>query len=454
MPYKWTLTSGSLPPGLTLTTVNSGRSGFLKGQPTKIGTYQWRYTVTDDTVPDPESAYRDYTMTISSSLLFVGFLIDDAGILPNAIKGVALNNAFNQYRLSVQELGAFNSVFTVTVLSGGNKPAWLTIAAGATTNVPSQTRPIDSYCTAPINFSGTPDAIGAFTFTIRVTSSSGSFQDLPIKLTVVHEGDVPVQLDEYWVLGADKTGIEEGETIRVTLITTNKTDGATAPYVIGGVSAGDIDVPLSGNFTVQSTEVRKPRFASSGGIFAGEPIGWDVETYYVGHIDITAIADLTTEGPETMIVALPEVKVNKEGWVTSLPISIFDTSLSPAVIKLESSAASVQEGNSIEIKLTHTRSSLGTIFNYIVDGVTTQDIGEPLFGEFRIGYNGTDQMSPADLPYSLKTFTIRPNGIVDTDKKFRIRVPGLNLSLTVDVTDANPTYSLSSPDDVANIPGK
>ena len=445
MPYKWTLTSGSLPPGLSLTTLNSGRTGLLKGQPTKIGTYNWRYTVTDDTVPDPQSAFNDYTMTISSSLYLVGFLIDDFGVLPNATKGVPLDTAFNSNRLTVQELGSFDSVFSVTVLSGGNKPAWLTIAAGATTNVPGGTRPIDSYCTAPINFSGTPTDEGAFAFTIRVSSSSGAFQDLPIQLVVQKPGVTPIRLDEYWKLSSNKTSIEEGETIRVTLMTTNLTDGATVPYVIGGVSAGDIDVPLGGNFTVNSTVYREPIFTSVGGILSEPIIGYREYTYYIGHIDITAISDFTTEGTETMIIALPNVKVNQVGWVTSLPISIFDTSLSPAIIKIESTAASVQEGNSFEIKLTHTRSSLGTIFNYIIEGVTSDDInGEPLFGAFRIGYNGPDQMSPADLPYSLKTFTIIPNGIVDTNKKFKINVPGLNLSITVDITDANPTYSLSA----------
>ena len=265
MPYKWTLTSGSLPPGLSLTTVNSGRSGFLVGQPTKIGTYTWRYTVTDDTVPDPQSAYNDYTMTISSSLYLVGFLIDDGGVLPNATKGVALNNAYNEYRLAVQELGSFDSVFSVSLVTG-NKPAWLTIAAGATTNVPGGTRPIDSYCTAPINFTGTPTDEGAFTFTIGVSSSSGAFQDLPIKLVVEKPGVTPIVLDEYWALSSDRTSLEEGETIRITLMATNLTDGATVPYLIGGVSAGDINVPLSGNFTVNSTVVRIPRFNSSGAI--------------------------------------------------------------------------------------------------------------------------------------------------------------------------------------------
>ena len=444
MPYKWTLTSGSLPPGLTLTTVNSGRSGFLKGQPTKIGTYNWRYTVTDDSVPDPLSAFNDYTMTISSSLYLVGNLIDDFGRLPNATKGVALNNAYNEYRLAVQELGSFDSVFSVSLVSG-NKPAWLTIAAGATTNVPGGTRPIDSYCTAPINFTGTPTDVGAFTFTIRISSTSGAFQDLPIELAVVNEIVTPQVLGEYWALSADKTSIEEGETVRVYLYTTNQTDGATIPYVIGGVSAADINVPLSGNFTVNSTVIREPIFTSIGGILTEPIIGYREYTYYVGHIDITATADLTTEGTETMIIALPNVKVNQVGWVTSLPISIFDTSLSPAVIKIESTESSVQEGGSFEIKLTHTRSSLGTIFNYNIEGVTSDDLfGQPLGGSFKIGYNGDNQMSPADLPYSLKTFQIKPNGIVDTNKKFKINVPSLNLSTTVNITDANPTYSLSA----------
>ncbi|MDC3266294.1 hypothetical protein OAU13_00045 [bacterium] len=444
MAYLWEVTQGSLPDGLALITKNNGRSGFLSGQPTKIGNFSWTITVYDDTKPNPLSASQNYTMSISAALYLTGFLVEEGGILPDVVKGVTLDTAYSQFRLFAQELGAHNSTFTVSVVSG-NKPAWLTIAAGATTNETTDAGAIPKYCYAPINFTGTPTDVGAFTFTIRVTSVTTAFQDLTIKLTVNEVGETWPPVDDYWVLSADKTGIEEGQTVRVYLTATNLTDGATVPYVIGGISASDINVPLTGNFTVTSTISREPIFASSGGILTDQIIGYKNYRYFTGYIDVTASADLATEGTETMRVALPTVTTNKAGWVTTLPINIFDTSTAPIVKKLEASVSSVQEGDSFTVTLTHTGAPFNTTFNYLIEGVSSEDIfGVPLFGEFKIGYNNNQPLSPADQPIAIKLFQIKPNGVVDTNKTFRISIPSLGLSTTVAITDANPTYSLSS----------
>ena len=114
MPYKWTLTSGSLPPGLSLVTVNSGRTGFLSGQPTAVGNYSWRYTVTDDQTPTPGSTFADYTMTVSCTLFLRGILVEENGVLPNATTGAILQGDYDN-RLIVEETGVHNSTFTVSI---------------------------------------------------------------------------------------------------------------------------------------------------------------------------------------------------------------------------------------------------------------------------------------------------------------------------------------------------
>ena len=102
MAYKWEVTQGSLPDGLSLVTENSGRVGFLFGKPTKIGSFSWTITVSDDDSPVPSTASQSYSMNISASVHLVGFLIEDFGVLPKMVANVSLDNTFNFNRLTVQ----------------------------------------------------------------------------------------------------------------------------------------------------------------------------------------------------------------------------------------------------------------------------------------------------------------------------------------------------------------
>lgn len=447
MAYKWEVTQGRLPDGLSLVTENSGRVGFLFGKPTKIGSFSWTITVSDDDSPVPSTASQSYSMNISASLYLTGFLIDDFGLLPKLTKGVSIDNSFNFNRLTIQELGSHDSTFTISVVEG-TKPAWMTIAVGATTNYSTDVGPVKRYCAAPVNFSGTPDATGTGKFTIRVTSSTTGFQDLPLTYIVQEPGDIQEVLGDLYVLSSDKTEVAEGETVRVTLTATNLQDGALVPYLLSGsgtFTAGDIDVPLTGNFTMSSIVSREPVFA---GPFSDQIVAWRETKYYVGNLDITAAADVTTEGTETLRISLPTITRNEIGWKKVHEVNIRDTSVAPAVKKLESSAASVAEGGSFTITFTNSEAPQDAIFNYLISGVSSEDLyGQPLFGQFRIGYDDDNLRIPTGTPTSTKTFAIKPNGIVDTNKKFTISVASLGLSKSVSITDANPTYSLSSTSD-------
>jgi hypothetical protein len=61
VPYKWSLATGSLPAGLSLTT-----SGTLSGTPTTIGPYSFTVQVTDSQ-PTPATATQAYTITIANA---------------------------------------------------------------------------------------------------------------------------------------------------------------------------------------------------------------------------------------------------------------------------------------------------------------------------------------------------------------------------------------------------
>ena len=64
-PYTWSVTSGSLPPGMTL----DANSGDLAGTPTSVGTYPFTVSVTDDE-PVPVTVTQDLSLTVGQSGTF------------------------------------------------------------------------------------------------------------------------------------------------------------------------------------------------------------------------------------------------------------------------------------------------------------------------------------------------------------------------------------------------
>jgi hypothetical protein len=61
-PYKFSISSGSLPSGLTLNT----STGAITGTPTTAGTYSFTASVTDSTTPTPQTANTNASITIAA----------------------------------------------------------------------------------------------------------------------------------------------------------------------------------------------------------------------------------------------------------------------------------------------------------------------------------------------------------------------------------------------------
>jgi len=107
------------------------------------------------------------------------------------------------------------------------------------------------------------------------------------------EGTIINTNNKVYELTSNVNNINEGESVVITLTTQNVVDGVNVPYIITGVDANDIDVPLSGNFTINNNTAT---------------------------LTITAVEDLTTEGAETLELSLV-------GLATSIEVGINDTSL-------------------------------------------------------------------------------------------------------------------------------
>ncbi len=142
-PYSWSLYSGSLPAGLSL---SSG--GTISGTPTTAGTANFTVRVTDNA---STSTTRGLTLTVSAAALTI-----TTSSLSNAIIGVP-------YSASLAASGGAPP-YTWS-LDSGALPSGLSLSGGGT-------------------ISGTPTAIGTPNFTVRVTDSASATTTRGLTLTV------------------------------------------------------------------------------------------------------------------------------------------------------------------------------------------------------------------------------------------------------------------------------
>lgn len=437
MSIKWTVTTGSLPPGLSISTSPDGRQGWLEGRPRASGTYTWGIQATDDR---GNTTTASYSMTIASSLVLDGRIFNNNGSLGQLTKQSSFS-ILNQ--LKVIELGASGSTFTIQDLSG-TKPAWLTVQTGSVTSTTTSIGPVGVYCEAPINFSGTPTDITNTNFTLRVTSSTGAFIDYIILISAASNISV-IKNNFSAQLAANNSYVLEGDTVRISLVATGLSGGDTVPYTIGGtINSSDIvGGQLTGTFTLVNEQYIVPNPPpSSGGIFLDVDFdqgqyGFSQYERQTANVDIQLAADLSSEGQETLTLYLTDVAP-----YNSINVIVADSSLSATLNprgSLAPSVSSVQEGGSFTVTLTTIDISANTLIYYTIDGVSSDDLyGGARSGYFTIGSNGT----------ATATFSIKPSGRYES-KQFRMYVAAQGslptaLGIVVGITNVSASYDLIS----------
>ena len=141
-PRTWTLVSGTLPAGLSLST-----QGVISGTPNTAGTSSFRIRVTALT-----SGEKDFTLQINTPVT-----VTTASPMPQATQG-----------------GGYSQTLTA---SGGEAPYMWSLVSGSLPNGLSR---------SGATISGIPTQTGSSTFTVRVTDSSNPAQTSPLKsLTIV-----------------------------------------------------------------------------------------------------------------------------------------------------------------------------------------------------------------------------------------------------------------------------
>ncbi len=204
-------------------------------------------------------------------------------------------------------------------------------------------------------------------------------------------------------LTSDKTNVNEGGTVTITLNTTNVLDGTSVPYTISGISVNDISGnTLTGNFVVGTSD----------------------------SVSVTLLEDATTEGNENLILTL-------DNNLANISILVNDTSSAVASYTLTASDTSVNEGDTFTITLGSTNVAAGTNVPYTITGVQSADInGAQLTGIFVVGTS------------EVLTLTASTDATTEGTETLSCNLDGQAASVNIDILDtsqtpATPTYTLT-----------
>jgi hypothetical protein len=226
-PYTFTVTSGTLPAGLTLTP-----AGVLAGTPTTAGTATVTIRGTD-----VNGCFGSivYTIVIAAVPPVCPVITINPPTLPNGAVGVAYSQTFTGSG------GTGPYTFTVTL---GTLPAGLTLTPAGV-------------------LAGTPTAPGSTTFTVRGTDANGCFAERVYTLVIA----CPVITLAPPTLPAGTTGVAYSQTITAS--------GGTGPYVFtvtsGALPAGLTLTPagvVAGTPTTAGTTTVTIRGTDASGCFA------------------------------------------------------------------------------------------------------------------------------------------------------------------------------------------
>jgi len=200
-PYKWNLSSGSLPSGLTLST-----AGMISGTPTISGTYTFGVTVVD-------SATKAQSKSVTYSIV-----VTPQPSVPTALSISTISLGSGQvgtsYSASLSASGGTPS-YTWS-LASGRLPAGLTLSSAGV-------------------ISGAPTASGTSTFAVQVKDSGSPAQTQSASESITVNAAAPSKLT---ITSTSLAGAKSGSSYSATLSASGGTPGYSWSIASGKLPAG------------------------------------------------------------------------------------------------------------------------------------------------------------------------------------------------------------------------
>jgi len=370
-PYTWSISSGSLPPGLSI----NASTGTISGTPTTAGTFEFTVQAAD---AGSQTAEKSFTIFIHPEGLF---------ITTNSLAGGQIGQAYDQ---PVSATGG-TTPYAWSVSSGSLPPG---LSINASTG----------------KISGTPTTVGTFNFTVRVADAGDpqqtDSQALSITVNPAALTITTASLDD---------GQVSSDYSQIVVAT-----GGTTPYA-WSISAGSLPPGLSTdastgqisgtpttagtfNFTVRAAD-------------AGDPQQTDTQALSI------------TVDPATLAIATTSLASGQVGTAYNQPVSAIGGT-TPYTWSI--SSGSLPPGLSINVstgQISGTPTTAGT-FNFTVRAA---DAGDPQQTDTQALSIDID---PADL--EITTASPLPNYKAGTDYNKQIEASGGTTPYSWTLTDRSP----------------
>ncbi|HLY20309.1 MAG TPA: putative Ig domain-containing protein, partial [Bryobacteraceae bacterium] len=331
-PYSWSVTSGSLPAGLTLSA-----AGAITGAPSAAGTFTFTVQLADSATPADTPVTKQFVITIGN-----GLTITTAQTLPNATVGVS-------YTQPLAATGGAPPYGWALTTGSAPLPAPLTLNANGT-------------------ITGTPTAPSVTTFSVTVTDSASTTASQQFTLTVVSPPLITTNS-----LPDGTVGVSYSQTLAATAGTSPYSwalSGGSLPTGLTLSSAGAISgkpsVPGMASFSVKLTDATGVTATRALSITIASSLSITSPAALPGAIFNVVYSDLlqATGGtmPYTWKVtggSLPAaLSLQANGTIAGLPTAVGSFSFTAQVTDSVNAKASAQFSLTVSSGLTITTSTL------------------------------------------------------------------------------------------------
>jgi len=244
--------SGSLPPGLTLSS-----SGQITGMPTQIGSYTFDVTVNDSSSSAPQATGATFTIVVAAPSQL---LITTTSPLPNGTVGVP-------YSIPLRAQGG--EIPYVWTTTSGTPPPGLQVGSGG-------------------SLTGIPTQAGNYTFTLTLTDFSGQTTSATFTITIASVFSITTPSP----LPPGTVGVAYSEQINVT--------PTTGPYSFSVATSSALPAGLSLN----------PTSTTPASVLSGTPTARGSFTFTIIAADS---ANHTASQSYTLVIAPPPITIAPTG---------------------------------------------------------------------------------------------------------------------------------------------